>query len=110
MDEAFQKIALLLGQIAKDGPEGFKRRRVAWNPSRSGYVVSTIYALDESRFETALLCGESGECFPVERYDTLDGAADGHARWLRFAHDCVGRQVTVLGGWDGLVLDWETTL
>ena len=76
-------------------------RVVAREMSPSGVQVSTAYTSD-CGYETALL--DSNGTHPVERYADKDSAEVGHKKWLAFAENASGKEVTKLG-WPGLVED-----
>lgn len=59
----------------------------------NGVRVSTIWAADEQKYETAI-CDEIS-CYPVERYTTREEAEAGHKKWLKKAKTI--KKVTMLG-------------
>jgi hypothetical protein len=60
-------------------PEYSKIVRIGWD-TVDGLTISTIYAYDISQYETAII--DFSGAHPVERYDTKENAAEGHARWV----------------------------
>ena len=83
-------------------------RTVCRTKSKSNVVVSTMWAGDCLAYETALL--DASGVHPVERYADYVAAMQGHHRWLAFADDCDGREITVLGDADGLIPPHKATL
>jgi hypothetical protein len=62
----------------------------------AGITVSTIYAVDVERYETAILDAE--EAIVVERYTTSEEAIRGHSRWCEWARTAPdGAELTRLG-------------
>lgn len=95
-------------EIIKNGKNDFLARNVCRTSLHSGLIVSTVWATDCQKYETALL--DKNGAHPVERYsDTID-AMQGHHRWVAFADEGVGKTITVLGDADGFVKPHETTL
>lgn len=47
-----------------------------------GLTVSTVNSIDQG-YETAIL--DAVDVYPVERYQTLEGAIEGHQKWLEAA-------------------------
>jgi len=76
----------------------YESRKVARDTSKCGIIVSTAYTSDEG-FETALI--DDSDVYPVERYGTEEQAEQGHKKWLEFAHDANGKQITMLEGIGG---------
>lgn len=84
----------------------YEDRKVARDELDNGLIVSTADTSDEG-FETAIL--DKNGTHPVERYKTKNGAINGHKRWVEFAKDGVGKEVTKLG-WLGVVEPETITL
>ena len=82
----------LMSEITKGSVEPYDDRKLARHDGPVG--VSTIWAEDVGQYETALLAQGT---FPVERYDTREDAETGHARWVEFAADADGKEITELG-------------
>lgn len=61
----------------------------------NGVGVSTLWVDDLNCYETALL--DSNGAHPVERYDELEKAKEGHQKWLEFSKNCEGKVVVKLG-------------
>jgi hypothetical protein len=59
----------------------------------AGLKISTIYAGDIQQWETAIV--DANHAYPVERYESLEAAQAGHARWVAAAPTLT--KVTVLG-------------
>ena len=85
----------------------YQSRKVARDVSKSGIEVSTAFTSDEG-YETALL--DDNGVHPVERYDTKEQAVEGHSKWLAFADNADGKEVTKLGGFGGFVDNEVITL
>jgi hypothetical protein len=83
-------------------------RTVCRTKSKSNVVVSTMWAGDCLAYETALL--DANGVHPVERYADDVAAMQGHHRWLAFADDCDGKEITVLGDADGIIPPHKATL
>src|SRR5688572_29013432 len=56
----------------------------------NGLIVSTVTTPDEG-LETAIIT--NGDTHVVERYKTEAKAIEGHAKWVEFAKDGVGKKV-----------------
>lgn len=63
----------------------------------NGLIVSTAYTTDYG-YETAIL-GQTDGVYPVERYGEVlsDEVKQGHARWVEFAKNGLGKTITCLG-------------
>ena len=72
----------------------YDERKVAQDVLENGLEVSTAYTTDEG-YETAII-NTLGKVSPVERYYSKDDAVLGHAVWLAFAADGIGKTITVL--------------
>ena len=72
----------------------------------NGFTISTAFTSDEG-YETAII--DSNGVHPVERYERLNDAEEGHKRWYNKMKD-PPKTVTELGGLGGLVDSKETEL
>lgn len=72
-----------------------------------GLTISTAYTSDEG-YETAIL--DELNAHPVERYKTREEAVIGHSNWCERASDKALTEITVLGGFNGLVKNYCVTL
>jgi hypothetical protein len=81
----------------------YEERKVAKDVLENGLVVSTAYTTDEG-YETAII-NTLGDVKPVQRYPSKEAANVGHAKWVTFAADGIGKTITVLGCWED---SWET--
>ena len=69
--------------------------------------VSTVLSPDEG-YETALL--DRNHAYPVERYSSKEEAEKGHQKWVEFSKNADGKEITGLGGLDGLVEEKKVIL
>jgi hypothetical protein len=95
-------------EMVANGSDDEIIRTVCRTTSKSGVIVSTMWAGDCQAYETALL-DENG-VHPVERYADDVAAMQGHQRWLAFSDDCDGEEIIVLGDADGLIKPHTATL
>jgi hypothetical protein len=69
--------------------------------------VSTVKTTDMG-YETALLL--PNQTAPVERYDSLEQAVEGHAKWVKFAQELKGETIVTKLGYGLLVEDQQITV
>lgn len=86
----------------------YESRKVDKTVLENGLVVSTVFTSDEG-YETAII-STTGNVYPVERYDEDADHQAEHDKWVEFAKDGIGKEITELGGLAGFVPDSQVIL
>lgn len=76
----------------------YEQRKIERTICKNGIIVSTADTTDEG-YETALI--DKNGVHPVQRYETMQDAVEGHSTWVEFARDGHGKTITELA-WTGM--------